>query len=206
MAIPDRKEAMDAFNKNGRGINIYNAVDRAFSTVKSSLPQRAKWKRKATFRHVLWEEIVDQLLQHEYEDTKFRPVFHNDTASFVVDDKILFRLKHADLSLTTKNFPTGNALAFDDHTVDLYGFSGIQRIELCYVLNEFETDLAWVGFAARSNGQHLWKIELNRGGAIDHTEQPDLFDYDTDASKLVRIKAPSIEIEKEKLFRDNHER
>ena len=92
------------------------------------------------------------------------------------------------MSLATANYPTQEASAFDNHEVDLYGFAGLQRVELCYVLNEFETAIVWVGISARNNGAHLWKIELSETGILAPATQLPLFDDVVDVSRLAKLK------------------
>jgi len=122
---------------------------------------------------------------------RLKLVGHRDTASFIIEQSVLFRFKHANVALATANYPTPEAMDFDRHDVDLYGYQGMQRAELCYVLNEFETDIVWVGIAASADGNHLWKIELADDGVVPaQTELP--FDAEeeeeSDPAKLARIK------------------
>ena len=62
-------------------------------------------------------------------------------------------------------------------------------MELCYVLNEFETDIMWVGMATRANGSHLWKIELTDAGVVAApAELPFDAEPEFDPAKPARIK------------------
>ena len=44
-------------------------------------------------------------------------------------DTVLMRMKKADLQLRTKNYPTAQATLFHAHESDLFGYSGLQRVE-----------------------------------------------------------------------------
>jgi hypothetical protein len=50
--------------------------------------------------------------------------------------------------------------AFHEHSADLFGYNGLQRVEAVYVPNRFETGIIWVGVIARNNTRHLWHFEL----------------------------------------------
>jgi hypothetical protein len=80
--------------------------------------------------------------------------------SFIFDDAVLVRLKKATVSLHTSNYPTPTAELFHDPDVDLFGFSGLQRVEAVYVPNRFDTDIIWTGITAHDGDTELWHFEL----------------------------------------------
>ena len=206
MPLPIRNVVNEVFAKNDRAAKIYNAVRRAWDSAVERYPERGRWIRKATFRGIVWEDVVRELNSFAASDPDVAPLFHRDTASFILDKAVLFRFKHANVSLATANFPTPEAVAYDDHDVDLYGHEGLQRVELCYVLNEFETEVIWVGISARSNGEFLWKIELTSDGVAIPME-PDFFDDDEfDPLRIASFKQPKsdeAEQNKDKKKKDN---
>ena len=150
----------------------------------------------------MWEEALRELIALTTNDTDFKFVEHRDTASFILEDSVLFRFKHADVSLSTANYPTSEASSFDRHDLDLYGYAGLQRVELCYILNEFETAVIWVGVSARVDGTHLWKIELNKTGVLMPVAELPLPEPEADPAKLAKIKKPEPQ-EEEKKKKDN---
>ncbi|MFG1416998.1 hypothetical protein V5F38_04170 [Xanthobacter sp. V0B-10] len=190
MPLPRRDFVEQVLLEKGRAARIHEAVRSAWVGANDAYPQRARWRRKSTFRGLVWEDAVRELSLLSVDDPDFKYVEHRDTASFIINDAVLFRFKHADVSLTTANFPTPEAEQFDDHDIDLYGYAGLQRVELCYVLNEFETDVIWVGVAARHKGVHLWKIELNDAGVVVPSAELPLIEPEADPAKLAKIKAP----------------
>ncbi|MEW9534894.1 hypothetical protein MRBLRC7O_000091 [Agrobacterium radiobacter] len=190
MALPLRDFVQQVLLENGRASKIYDAVDAGWSKAKEKYPERARWLRKSTFRGLVWEAVVNELHQCTFDDAGFDLVSHRDTASFVLEDSVLFRFKHADVSLTTSTYPTIEARSFDDHAVDLYGYTGLQRVELCYVLNEFETDIVWTGISARSQGEWLWKIELSSSGIVqDVQDMLPLDNEELNIEKLANLKS-----------------
>lgn len=188
MPLPLKEFVQHVLLENNRAAKIHNAVVNAWSRTVERYPERAMWQRKATFRGIVWEEIVRDLSALTLEDAGFHVERHRDTASFIIEQEVLFRVKHADLSLSTANYPTSEAVAFDDHEADLYGFTGMQRVELCYVLNEFETQIVWLGMSARSKGGWLWKIELTDRGIATEVMEPSFLDEDFDPQRLASLK------------------
>lgn len=202
MPLPLEDHVRCVLLENERGNKFYKAVEQGFASFLSGYPERGRWRRKATARHLVWEEIGRNLISLADDDDGIKPIKHRDTLSLIVEDEVLFRLKHADIGLTTRNFPTPEAQAFDDHDADLYGYKGLQRVRLCYVLNRFESQLIWVGVAAHDHGRFLWKLELDGAGAVAAPVSLPLDEPASDTARLVRLKKPQQE-ESEKKKRDD---
>ena len=202
MPLPLRDFVQQVLLEKDRAALIHRAVHRAWDRAIEQYPERALWRRKSTFRGLVWEEAVRELSALTANDTDIKFVEHRDTASFILEDSVLFRFKHADVSLSTANYPTPEASSFDRHELDLYGYGGLQRVELCYVLNEFETAIIWLGVSARLDGTHLWKIELNNAGVMMPVAELPLPEPEADPAKLAKIKRPEPQQE-EKKKKDN---
>jgi hypothetical protein len=151
---------------------------------------------------MVWEEIVKCLVAVASGDQGITVIEHRDTLSLVIDDEVLFRLKHADKGLVTRNYPTGEAQDFDNHNVDLYGFSGLQRVKLCYVPDPFESDLIWVGVSASYRGQFLWRIELGAVGAVAAPEALPFVEAEVNTAKLAKLKSLDADSGKKKKHDD----
>lgn len=172
-----------------RGKKIFEAISGGWSDFKESYPESASWLRKSAARNVFCEVVWKRLKLIAVEDAGFKVIEHRDTLSFLIEDEVLLRLKHADTALVTQNVPTVEAQEYDDHERDLFGYSDIQRVRLCYVLDQYETEVIWAGIAAHNKGRLLWKIELSGGGA--EVAVPDLLDDLPDApnnKSLIRPK------------------
>ncbi|HZG28355.1 MAG TPA: hypothetical protein VE079_07835 [Ensifer sp.] len=204
MPLPLKEFVQQVLLENNRASNIHAAVHKAWNTAVNRYPERGSWQRKSTFRALVWEEAIRELNSLGFEDSAFKLVSHRDTASFIIEDAVLFRFKHADVSLATSNYPTSEAVAFDDHDVDLYGYRGLQRVELCYVLDEFENEIIWLGISARANGTWMWKIELNSEGIVPEAELLPLEIEEMDPARLASLKQSSRDSEVEdKKKKDN---
>jgi len=181
-----------------RGTRLYKAVAEGWNSYEELYPQRHRWLRKSSARHMVWEEVARRLKAVAADDSDVTVLEHQDTLSLIIEDEVLLRLKHSDVALITQNYPTPEAEAFDDHDVDLFGHTGLQRVRLCYVLDTYETSLIWVGIAAHNKGKFLWKIELADTGAVAAPERLPLEHPETDTSKLARLKRVTEEKNKKK--------
>lgn len=191
MPIPLEEHVRQVLLENDRGEKFHQAIHQGWKAFNDLYPQHGRWRRKSSTRHMVWEEIVKRLIQVSYDDPDIHIVEHRDTISLVIEDEILFRVKHADTSLATANYQTCEAQEFDDHTVDLYGYKNLQRVKLCYIPDQFHTNLLWCGIAATSNGKLLWKIELDGVGVVTPPERLPLEEPTSDTAKLAKLKPNS---------------
>ena len=98
------------------------------------------------------------------DDAGLASIQHYDTASFIAEDKILFRLKKADRKLFSSNYPTPLASLFHEHGADLFGHEGFQRVEIVHTFNTFHTAINWIGVVARDDGNVIWDFALRGRG------------------------------------------
>lgn len=113
----------------------------------------------------MWEHSVDRVMEVVAEDEGLVSVEHHDTASFIADDAVLFRLKKANPKLFSSNYPTSLAGLFHRHDADLFGHEGFHRVEIVHVFNRFGTAINWIGVVARHEKKVIWDFELRRRGA-----------------------------------------
>lgn len=190
MPLPLEDHVRAVLLENERSVSFYKAVSEGWSAFEENYPLRHRWIRKSSGRHMVWEEVARRLKAVASNDSGIEVLEHQDTLSLILENEVLIRLKHADASLATQNYPTIEAQAFDDHDVDLFGYSGLQRVRLCYVLNQFESDLVWVGVAAHTKGKFLWKIELDRAGSVAEPARLPLSEEQADTARLARLRHP----------------
>jgi hypothetical protein len=164
LSTPLIEYVQQVLSEHRRGAEIREALFYAGDVLKRQ-PDNGWWRRKSTRRGYFWENAVAKLLELIADDPGVVTVSHYDTVSFIYEDAILVRLKKADYALQTSNYPTEMADLFDDHDRDLFGFSGLQRVEAVYVPNRFDTEISWVGIVARENKRLLWKFELTESVA-----------------------------------------
>lgn len=145
--------------RTAEGRSSWEAVEAGWAACKAN-PDSGWWRRKTTRAHIVWENSVKKAIEVFADDRSVRVVPHYDTVSFIFEDAMLLRFKKAGISLKSSNIQTTLAGMFHDHETDLFGYSGLQRVEVVYVLNRFETEIMWTGIVARENKTHLWHFEL----------------------------------------------
>ena len=159
MTKPLKEYVQQVLAEHERGDKIRRAFEFANFTV-NALAASPTWRRKGTRRAIFWELAVEKLIEHTQDDPGLFVDEHHDTISFIFDDAILVRLKKADMGLHSSNYPTPLAQLFHEHEADLFGFTGLQRVEAVYIPNRFETDIIWSGIIARDGHVPLWHFEL----------------------------------------------
>jgi hypothetical protein len=168
---PLKEYVQQVLAEHGRGENIRRAFEHANTTV-SALAASATWRRKGTRRAIFWEIAVEKLIELTMDDPGLHLVEHHDTVSFIFDDAVLVRLKKADMSLHSSNYPTPTAELFDIHQADLFGFTGMQRVEAVYIPNRFDNDIIWSGVVAHQGDAELWHFELTPPAAVPTATLP----------------------------------
>lgn len=158
MTIPCETTVRSTLTAHDRGDRMREAILLAWQT--SLAEAKPWWRRPATHASVMWENAVDHAVTALAAFEGVTVLNHYGTVSIIFDDKVLFRLKKAGMSLLTRNYPTQLARLFHQPSSDLFGYTDLQRVELVYVPNRFSTELIWLGVVARHGKNVLWKIEL----------------------------------------------
>lgn len=197
MPLPLEDYVRTVLAEGERGQRLFEAVALGWEAFKVNQPRRGTWRRKSSSRNMVWEEVAGHLASLA-DDPGVEILDHDDTMSVIFDGEIMVRLKHADLRLVTQNVRTGRAVEYDDHEVNLFGRTGLQRVRLCYVLDQFETRLEWVGIAAHSLGRLLWKIELGAEGLSTALPRLPMSAPEIDTRRLARMKEQPSEQDKKK--------
>ena len=165
MPKPILETVRQALEANDRDLKIRSAINQAWADVQSKIPDIAWFRRASTVRGLMWEYSVDRVMGVVNDDPQLVSVRHYDTASFIADDQVLFRLKKADTKLFSSNYPTPLAGLFHRHSkADLFGHEGHQRVEIVHTFNRFFTAIDWIGVVAREGKKLIWDFELRRGG------------------------------------------
>lgn len=173
MPTPDEGLVRRVLNKNGRDTLIRRAVSDAWTTFLDRYPERAWWRRKSTRAALVWEHSIENAIRALESDPGVKPVPHDDTVSFVFDQLVLVRFKKADLELRSSNVPTMLASLFHVHQAEIPGLEDLQRVEAAYVLNQFQTQIDWIGIVARERKKSLWNFELEGRGTVERLPLPD---------------------------------
>jgi len=158
MVLSDRKvvEAELA----GLSQQIMEIVLGAWSDWKKS-PHSGVWRCNRSRASFMWEQMIDQAHTKFDSLNGVRILKHYETYSFTVNDRVLFRFKKADETGKTSNYPTQLALDFHKHENEyLFNLPKVLRVEVAYVLNDLETEIADVIIVRREDNSILWKYSL----------------------------------------------
>lgn len=159
MTAPTKLIVKDFLSKKNRQEHLHRAVVGGWKDYKES-SEYGKWKRKGTRASIVWERMVDRAMESFFEADGVQVREQDDTVSFVFDESLLLRLKKGDSKKLTRNYPTITALSYHHHDNDLFGYPGLYRVEVVYVLNELETEVEGVYVVAREGSKKLWDFEL----------------------------------------------
>ena len=94
------------------------------------------------------------------DDGAVRVVQQNETAKFVVNNRVLLRFKKADDRGLGSNIPTQASLSFVDQEQELPGIPDAHKIEIVYVLNRLQTQIERIVVVARNGDERLWDYAI----------------------------------------------
>jgi hypothetical protein len=94
------------------------------------------------------------------EDDGIELIDGQETTYFVVQQKLVFRLKMGDECGISSNKETQLSLAFVDPQQSLPGIPDLDRVDIVYVLNPFETQIANILVVARDRKRVVWQYPI----------------------------------------------
>lgn len=186
MAAPQKELFESVLDKYGRKDAVHRAVIGGWEDYKAS-SEYEKWKRKGTRASIVWERMVDRALDDLYDQEGVQVLEKDDTVSLIFDEKLFLRFKKGSNKKLSSNYPTQLALSYHKHDRDLFGFEGVQRGEIIYVLNNRETEVEGVYVVAREGEKVIWDFEIT--GSIDNIQAlPITPQHPAPSKRLVRLK------------------
>lgn len=126
---------------------------------------KTQWTKRGRANYV-WEEAVHHAKIGFAKRDDVTIVPKNESYHFLVKGAIAFRLKKADSSGFTSNYPTQEAMAFHDPQLPLTGIPAEHRVEVTYTLNRTETDITDVLVVARDGEKIAWTYSLLRADSV----------------------------------------
>jgi len=117
------------------------------------------WRKRGRANYV-WEQATHHALLNVSQRPDVTVIVKNESYHFLVDEAVSFRMKKADNSGFTSNYPTQEALAFHDSQQPLTGIPAAQRVEVTYTLNKAETDISDIVVVAREGDNISWSYSL----------------------------------------------
>lgn len=126
--------------------------------------KRSRWPR--TRANDLFEYAANHIFAGFAVDAGAHFIFHRETYKLFLDNRLVIRFKYGNQKGLGSNVDTRQISAFCDPQVDLPGMTGVQKIEVDYMLNATETAITQILVVARNNKKSLWSYAINgTGGA-----------------------------------------
>jgi hypothetical protein len=100
--------------------------------------------------------MVQRAISGWSDDSAVRVIHRDETAKFVILDRVLLRFKKADDRGLGSNIPTQASLNFVEQQQELPGIPDAHKVEIVYVLNRLQTQIDRVVVVARDGEERLW--------------------------------------------------
>lgn len=123
-------------------------------------PRCGVYLYKRTRADLMHEHAVRRALVAFANVRGVRPLPGQETCHFLCDDQVLFRLKKGDDDGRTSNIQTELAIAYHDPQATLLDLPDLHRVDVAYVLNELQTDLAKIFVVGRDQQKILWRYDV----------------------------------------------
>ncbi len=191
MHLPNKDEVKRHLNKIES--DIYHIVSGAWKDwLESTESSRFRYTR--TRANVVWDRMIDRAKDLFTDRPEIRTIDrYNQTASFVIDDSVLFRFKKGNSHGLSQNYPTQLALAFHDHDDPLlFDDCEYSRVEIVYILNDLETKVENIQVIARNKKEILWGYNVLKPQS--NIEELPVKAHPQPASSLVRAKKQKEEV------------
>lgn len=116
----------------------------------------------------IWDQIIHHA-KNEFglePDHKFAifPYNNNQTYNFIVEQKLVFRIKKGKSSRKSSNIPTNMSKGFHDPNESLPEIGLLPRIEIQYQLDKLESSIIDVVAVARDKQTIVWESSLKYRG------------------------------------------
>lgn len=125
--------------------------------------KRGVWSTNRGRAVFMWEEMMVRAKEAFSTAERVRIHRHRETFAFVVDDRVLFRIKKGDSEGFSRNYPTSAALDFLDPEQELPGLPQVERLDLIYQVNHLEDAIADIQLIARYRENIRWSLSLLEG-------------------------------------------
>jgi hypothetical protein len=155
MATPDLETVQSALMPIGPVVT--RAFRRAWQDWQAAGFTHWRPRGRANF---IWEQAAHYTAIEVEQLPGVTVILKNESYHFLVNDTISFRLKKADSSGFTQNYPTQEAMAFHDPQLPLTGIPAEHRVEVTYTLNKTATDIYDIAVVARAGELIAWTYSL----------------------------------------------
>ncbi len=122
---------------------------------------------KRTRANVVWDITVQAAVDNLRGESDIHIIPIYDTVWFRIEPDILFRFKKGDRRGLSRNYPTQASLDFNNPQQQLPGIPEIQRFDVVYVLDEFETEIEDILIVSRNGNKTEWTSSIMEAGSAE---------------------------------------
>lgn len=155
----------------------------------------------------IWDQIIHHA-KNEFglePDHKFAiyPYNNDQTYNFIIEQKLVFRIKKGKSSRKSNNVPTNMSKGFHDPNESLPEIGLLPRIEIQYQLDKLESSIIDVVAVARDKSMIVWESSLKYRGNdelpifSENPVSPQSPSPTSGSSVKKRVKLKSVNTEKE---------
>lgn len=109
---------------------------------------------------VVYDFIVQRAIAALADDKTVNVIRRDETVKFVFGGVVALRIKKANDKGLGSNIKTQATLGFVEQQQDLPGVPGVHKVEMVYMLNQFQTKIEQVLVAARDGDICLWNYGI----------------------------------------------
>lgn len=188
MAKASRTDIIDVLHTHAA--DLTESVTEAWT---ASAPHRAEHEFKRTHRCIVHDQIV-RALRRRFDGKPGVYMYEkHETAYLVLDGVVVVRVKHGDRNGLGKNNHTQSSFAFVKADADPselpLGLPDVQRVDVTYLLNPFETKIEAIMATARDGDTVLWSEPLYPAAAAPVEMLPAALARDTDPADVLKVPA-----------------
>jgi hypothetical protein len=132
------------------------------------------------------------------DDSAIRIVRQDETAKFVVSNRVLLRFKKADDRGLGSNIPTQASLSFVDQEQELPGIPDAHKVEIVYVLNGLQTQIGRVVVVARDGDERLWDYAIAPAQTAEIISLPIAPSAETPRGARIKVRTGGPDADKKK--------
>jgi hypothetical protein len=159
MALIDRDPAMAKLGPYLQGVP--SALRKAWTRSRKFEAADLFAQSKTTKAGLMRDYSVDELVRHWQDNSNVRAEEFGQQFLFVIEQSFAFRVKKADFSSCSRNYPTDQDQNFRAQG-QIDGLPPSYNLELVYVLNHTETDIHDIRVVCLNGDEPYWWQSIER--------------------------------------------
>lgn len=145
---------------------------------------------------LVFDFMVQRAIAAWENDNAVRVIRRDETAKFVIDDKVVLRFKKADGRGLGSGIPTQATMKFEFQQYEMPGIPNVHKVEVLYDLNPFQTQIDKLMIVARDGDERLWDYVVLPTRMAEIMPHP--ITASADETRAVRVRLRKVDEEKKK--------